>query len=346
MTLFRKATKTQSRLRMALYGVSGSGKTYSALAIATGLGGKIALIDTERGSASKYASRFDFDVLEMQPPYSPARYVEAIRAAEAEGYNILIIDSLTHAWSGQGGALEMVDNAAKRSQSQNTYTAWRDVTPEHNKLIDAMVSSKCHIIATLRSKAEYVLEPNRNGKMEPKKKGMAPIQRDGLEYEFDVVGEMNADNELIVQKSRCEALSGQVVSKPNGQVSDMLRAWLTDGAPIAPPTSTPGAPSPVKPAPNGKHEVMTEAQAIAAANSAPAVAYAPAYTVTRFTNPQRLSAALDALGAMRATADNAPAVKEAVKGYADEFGIDLTGVASLNDALKRVRTAIEYAALS
>lgn len=231
MTLFKKATKTQSKLRMALYGVSGSGKTYSALSISSGLGGKIAVIDTERGSASKYANRFNFDVLDMQPPFAPANYVQAIKAAEAEGYDIIIIDSLTHAWSGTGGALEMVDNAAKRSQSQNTYVAWRDVTPQHNALIDAIIQSKCHIIATMRSKSEYVLEPDQRGKMMPKKKGMAPIQRDGMEYEFDLVAEMSADNEMIVQKSRCEALTGAVVSKPNGQVSDALRKWLTDGEP-------------------------------------------------------------------------------------------------------------------
>lgn len=230
-SIFKRATKTQSKLRMALYGVSGSGKTYSALAIATGLGGRIAVIDTERGSASKYASRFEFDVLDMQPPFSPASYVQAIKAAEAEGYDILIIDSLTHAWSGTGGALEMVDDAAKRSKSGNTYVAWRDVTPQHTALIDAIVQSRCHVIATMRSKTEYVIEKNSNGKDMPRKMGMAPIQRKGMEYEFDVVAEMTIENDLIVQKSRCEALTGLIVSKPNGQVSQALRDWLTDGAP-------------------------------------------------------------------------------------------------------------------
>lgn len=229
MTMFRKATKTQSKLRMALYGVSGSGKTYSALAIASGLG-RVAVIDTERGSASKYAGRFEFDVLDMQPPYSPARYVEAIRAAEAEGYDVLVIDSLTHAWSGSGGALEMVDNAAKRSTSNNSYVAWRDVTPQHNMLIDAMIQSRCHIVATMRSKTEYVME-TRNGKQVPVKKAMAPIQRDGMEYEFDIVAEMTAENEMIVQKSRMESLSGAVVAKPGAPVAELIRGWLSDGAP-------------------------------------------------------------------------------------------------------------------
>lgn len=231
MSLFQKATKTQSKLRLALYGVSGSGKTFSALAIATGLGGRIAVIDTERGSASKYADRFDFDTLDMQPPFSPSAYVNAIKAAEAAGYDILIIDSLTHAWSGTGGALEMVDNAAKRSQSNNTYFAWRDITPQHNALIDAITSSRCHIIATMRSKVEYVIEKNDKGKDSPRKVGLAPIQRDGVEYEFDIVAEMNIENEMVVQKSRCEALARAVFSKPNGQVSGLLRVWLNAGAP-------------------------------------------------------------------------------------------------------------------
>lgn len=240
MALFKKATKTQSKLRMALYGVSGSGKTYSALSIATGLGGRIALIDTERGSASKYAGRFTFDVLEMQPPFTPASYVQAIKAAEAEGYDVLVIDSLTHAWSGAGGALEMVDNAAARSSSKNSYTAWRDVTPQHNALVDAILQVRCHVIATMRSKTDYVQERDeRSGKMMPRKIGLAPVQRDGMEYEFDVMGEMDMGNNLIVQKTRCEELSGKVFSRPNGLVSDILRAWLSDGAPKTEPVTQP-----------------------------------------------------------------------------------------------------------
>lgn len=230
----KKATKTQSKLRMAIFGPSGSGKTYSSLAIAKGLGGKIAVIDTERGSASKYADKFDFDVIELET-FAPQTYAEAIKFIESQGYDIIIVDSLTHAWSGRGGALEQVDNAAKKDQSNNTYTAWRTVTPKHNDMVDAIVGSKCHIIATMRSKTEYVLESytGKNGqtKQAPKKVGLAPIQRDGMEYEFDVVGEMNMDNELVVSKSRCDALTGGVFEKPNGKVSDILKAWLSDGAP-------------------------------------------------------------------------------------------------------------------
>jgi len=227
---FVKATKKESKLRLALIGSSGSGKTYSALAIATGLGGKIAVVDTERGSASKYADKFNFDVLELDS-FSPERYVEAITAAAQAGYQILIIDSLSHAWSGKDGALEMVDRAAKKSQSGNTYTAWRDVTPKHNEMVDAIVQAPLHVIATMRAKTEYVLETNERGKQVPRKVGLAPVQRDGMEYEFDVVATMDADNNMIVEKSRCEAMSGQVYAKPNGQVSEILNRWLSGEKP-------------------------------------------------------------------------------------------------------------------
>ena len=229
---FTKATKRQARLRMALIGPSGSGKTYSALAIASAMApsGKIAVIDTERGSASKYAGIFAFDVLELET-FAPETYAQAIAAADAAGYDVLIIDSLSHAWFGKDGALEQVDRAAKRSSSQNSFTAWREVTPHHNAMIDAILQCKAHVIVTMRAKTEYVMETNEKGKSVPRKVGLAPVQRDGLEYEFDVVADMNLDNDLIVSKSRCPAMSGQVVNKPGENVAKILMTWLTDGAP-------------------------------------------------------------------------------------------------------------------
>ncbi len=233
MATFRKATKQQAKLRMALIGPSGSGKTYTALKIATQLGDRVAVIDTERGSASKYADKFEFDVLELDS-FHPQRYIEGIQAAEAEGYDVLIIDSLSHAWAGKDGALELVDKAAKRMQSSNTFAAWRDVTPLHNALVDAMLQSRLHLIVTMRAKTEYIVEKDeRTGKSVPRKVGLAPVQRDGVEYEFDVVADMDLDNTLIVSKSRCEALNGAVIAKPGKEVADTLKAWLTDGAPEA-----------------------------------------------------------------------------------------------------------------
>lgn len=233
---FTKATQMQGRLRMALIGPSGSGKTYTAMNIGQHLGLRVAVIDTERGSASKYASLFNFDVLELDT-FSPQTYVQAIQAADAAGYDVLIIDSLSHAWSGKGGALEMVDAIAKRSQSPNSFGAWRDVTPIHNQMVDAMLSCRAHVIATIRSKTEHVQEKDERGKTVIRKVGLQPVQRDGLEYEFDVVADLTQDNELIVSKSRCPALSGVMVSKPGKEVADTLRTWLEGGAPLPPEPS-------------------------------------------------------------------------------------------------------------
>lgn len=226
--MFKKATKTQARLRLALIGPSGSGKTYSALSIAKNLGESIAVIDSEHGSASKYADLFNFDTCELTS-FHPQNYINAIQAAEE--YDVLIIDSLSHAWMGRDGTLEQVDRVAKRLQHSNSFAAWRDVTPLHNQLVDTMLACPNHLIVTMRSKTEYVVEANEKGKMVPKKVGMAPVQRDGLEYEFDVSGELNLDNELIISKSRCSSLTGQVIAKPGAQMALVLKEWLNDGAP-------------------------------------------------------------------------------------------------------------------
>lgn len=229
---FQKATKKQSRLRMAIDGPSGSGKTYTALTFAQALanGGRVAVIDTERGSASKYADLWAFDVLELET-YDPRQYVEGIEAAEAAGYDVLVIDSLSHAWEGARGVLELHDDATKRDRAGNSYTAWKDVTPIHRKMVDAILQSRCHIIATMRSKTEYVLVTDDRGKTAPKKVGMAPVQRQGMEYEFDVVADMDIDHNLVVSKSRCPAVADAVVNKPTAAWFATLAAWLKDGAP-------------------------------------------------------------------------------------------------------------------
>lgn len=235
---FQRATKAQARLRMALIGPSGSGKTYSALAIAEHLGDRVALIDTEHGSASKYARRFNFDVLELAPPFDPRRYVEALRAGVAAGYDVVIIDSLSHAWMGQGGALEMVDKAAARNQqgASNSFSAWREVTPIHNQMVEGLVQAGCHLIVTMRAKQGHVQEyDEKQHKTVIRKVGMEAIQRDGLEYEFDVVADMDMDNRFIVSKSRCEAMAGLIVEKPGKDVADILAAWLSDGEPLPAP---------------------------------------------------------------------------------------------------------------
>ena len=240
--MFKKAVKYGAKLRMALAGPAGAGKTWTALTLATALadGGSIALIDTERGSASKYADIFQFDVMELDT-FHPDKFVAGIHDAEQAGYSVLIIDSLSHAWNGSGGLLEIVDAITKRSQSKNSFNAWGEATPIHNRLVDAITRSSLHIIATMRSKIEYVVEMGSNGKTAPRKVGTAPIQRDGFEYEFDVFADLDIENTLIVQKSRCPALSGAVVAKPDAKVANILKTWLSGDLAPVPVTEAPQA---------------------------------------------------------------------------------------------------------
>lgn len=233
--VFKKATKEQAKLRMGIIGPAGSGKTYTALVTARNLvpDGKIAVLDTERGSASKYADIFEFDVCELES-FHPENYIKTIQAAEEAGYDVLIIDSLSHAWAGKDGALELVDKAAARERG-NSFAAWRHVTPLHNAMVDAIIGARLHVIVTMRSKVEWVIEKDERGKSVPRKIGLQPVQRDGLEYEFDVVADMDLNNNFIVSKTRCPALRGSVIHCPNEEPAKTLRAWLSDGVPVVEP---------------------------------------------------------------------------------------------------------------
>lgn len=225
--MFQKATKTQARLRFAMCGPSGAGKTYSALKIAQHLGKTVAVIDTEHGSASKYADLFDFDVCNLED-FHPSKYMEAIKAAGHAGYDVILIDSLTHAWFAE---LEIAGKG---------FDGWKNVRPLERALIDAMLASPAHIIATMRTKTEWVLESyiNKQGKecVAPKKVGTAPIQASGIEYEFDLAGEIDLNHLLTISKSRCPELSNTTHLNPGQELAEIMLAWLTDGAP-APETA-------------------------------------------------------------------------------------------------------------
>lgn len=273
MPAFKKAIKHEAKLRLALAGPAGSGKTYTALSLASLLAGDkpVAVIDTERGSASKYADLFSFDVLELES-YHPDRYVEAIQEAVSAGYGVVVIDSLSHAWNGHDGLLELVEQLGKRKYNGNSFKAWGDVKPVENRLVEALTASSVHVIATMRSKTEYVVEQNDRGKATPRKVGTAPIQRDGFEYEFDVFGEMTQDNELIIHKTRCPALTNALIAKPGKPLADTLRIWLS-GAPTPTPVKAerplpeltpisqverPAAPAPTPaPAPKPQNAALT-----------------------------------------------------------------------------------------
>lgn len=224
---FTKAVRKSAKLRLALGGPSGSGKTKGALNIATGLGGKIAVIDTERGSASLYSNEFAFETLDLTPPYSPERFIEAIETAEKAGYDILIIDSATHEWDGSGGCLEINERLAASKYRNNTWSAWSETTPRHRAFIDKMIQSPLHLIVTVRSKTETA--QGTDGKV--KKVGTKLEQRSGLEYEFTVVFEMDHGSyNAVVSKDRTQLFQEPAkISKDTGK---KLLAWLESGEPV------------------------------------------------------------------------------------------------------------------
>ena len=225
-----RATKCRAKLRLGMSGPAGSGKTYSALLIAHGLGGRIAMIDTEHGSGDLYADLLPegYDVLQLTPPYTPARYIEAIQALEAAGANTIIVDSLSHAWSGEGGSLDRHGKIADRSG--NSWQAWRQVTPEHNALVEALLQSPCYVIATMRAKTEYVQDKDeRTGRQIVRKIGLAPVMRDGIEYEFTIFMELDSQHMAHVGKDRTRLFDGMIF-RPDEQTGRELLAWLDSGA--------------------------------------------------------------------------------------------------------------------
>lgn len=224
---FTKAQRKKAKLRLAITGPSGSGKTTAALNLATGLGGRIAVIDTERGSASLYSDMTDFDALELDAPYSPERFVKAIDAAEKAGYAVLIIDSLSPEWTGVGGCLELVDEIAKAKYKNNSWSAWNDITPRHRALIDRINASGMHVIVTMRSKTETA-QVEENGRKKVVKLGMKAEQRDGIEYEFTVVLELSHDGHYAAaSKDRTGKFADPARLTPAH--GEMLAAWLESG---------------------------------------------------------------------------------------------------------------------
>jgi hypothetical protein len=222
---FVKATKRKAKLRLAVYGPSGSGKTFTSLRIATGMGGQIAVIDTERGSASKYADRFDFAVMELEDR-TVEGYARAIREAGQGGFNVLIIDSLSHGWH---ELLDEVDKIAKSKYRGNTWSAWSEGTPKQRMMVDEILNSPMHIIATMRSKTEWTQERDKNDRVKPVKVGLAPEQGKGIEYEFDMLMEMSTEHIALVAKDRTGKFQDKPIEKPGEDFGKELVAWLEDG---------------------------------------------------------------------------------------------------------------------
>jgi len=223
----RVSKRSQARIRIAMQGPSGSGKTYSSLLLAYGLVGdwsKIAVIDTENQSADLYAHLGSYNVISMGTPHTPEKYLEAIKLCETAGMEVIVIDSLTHEW-------EMLLEAHS-SMPGNSFTNWGKITPRHNSLINKILSSTAHIIATVRSKQDYVLT-EKNGKQVPEKVGMKGVQRDGLEYDFTIVFDVNIKHYAIVSKDRTGLFVGEPDFKITSETGEIIKNWCLSSEPLA-----------------------------------------------------------------------------------------------------------------
>ena len=220
-SMFQKATKKQSKLRLALFGVSGGGKTYSALRLAKGLGGKIALIDTEHGSASKYSDRFDFDVCNLDKPT-----INNILMCmdQAKSYDVLIIDSLTHAWN---ELIQEVDKIAKAKYGGNSWSGWADGNKKQTELINAILSFPGHVIATMRAETNWTTTVNDKGKMVPVRIGEAPKQGKQIEFEFDMLMQISQEHQAVVLKDRTGKYQDEcfIIDEKLGED---LKLWLSE----------------------------------------------------------------------------------------------------------------------
>jgi hypothetical protein len=236
MVQIRKARRSATKLRLLLTGPSGAGKTWGALQIAKGMGGKTVVIDTEEGSSDLYDHLHDFDVIDLRPPFSPERYIEAIKAAEAAGYEVIVIDSVTHCWSGPGGCLEILEDVAKAQFRGNTWSAFSVITPRWRAFVDAILRSPAHVICCGRSKTETA-QVDDHGKKKVAKLGMKLEARDGLEFEFTCVLDLIHDGHYAtVSKDRTGLFAGD--PKPiTPATGERLAAWLAGGTPAAKPPS-------------------------------------------------------------------------------------------------------------
>ncbi len=253
--MFRPAERKRAFLKIGIFGPAGSGKTASSLLIAYGITkdwSKIGLVDTENGSGELYAGATiggvtigQYQVARISHPFEPVKYITAINHAVKAGLQVLILDSISHAWQGEGGLLDLQGKIA--GKTGNSYTAGREVTPLHNRFVETMLQSRIHLIATLRAKQEYVLEQNEKGKTAPRKVGLAPIQRDGMEYEFTTVFSIGGDHIATAEKDRTNLFDGKYLV-PSPEVGKTFKEWL-EAAPSETPKEPPAEPTPETPDP-------------------------------------------------------------------------------------------------
>ena len=234
------ASKSKSYMRVALQGASGSGKTYSALRLAFGLtrNDNIAIVDTENGSAHLYSSLGNYQVLQLTAPFTPERYKEAIDVCIANGIETIVIDSLSHEWEGNGGILEMHGS----STGSNSFANWAKITPRHNALIQHILNTPAHVIATLRSKQEYALKKDDRGRSTPEKLGMKPIQRDGIDYEFTTVLSVDMNHKAVAVKDRTGLFPLYTSFTITEEVGKRLLQWSREDVATTNAVQQPAAP--------------------------------------------------------------------------------------------------------
>lgn len=231
---FAPAVKPQTFGRIALGGPSGSGKTLSALKIAAALGGRIGVIETAHGQAAQYADEIDFEVCPPLTFCSPEVLVSALADCAARSFGVVVIDSFSLFWSGNGGVRDQADDATKAGAGGKD-AAWREVRPRERRMMDALFSYPGHVIVTLRSKTHYVPEADEQGRYFIRRLGGKPEGRDGIEYEFGLTATLEADHTLVVTKALSADLASEVVNRPGEEFGAKVRAWLEAGTPMTPP---------------------------------------------------------------------------------------------------------------
>src|SRR4029079_14978737 len=226
MMQLRKATRKKAKIRLGLSAVSGGGKTYSAILIAKGLCGdlnKVAIIDTENGSADLYAHLGNFNVLPLTAPFTPERYIEAIKSCEKAGMEVIIIDSISHEWDGKGGCLEIVESLGGK------YQDWAKVTPRHQAFLEAILHSPSHIITTVRRKQDYEMVKDGNGKIRVEKGGLREITREGFEYELTINLELDTQHNASASKDRTGLFMGKPAFVPSEKTGEIVALWCEQG---------------------------------------------------------------------------------------------------------------------
>jgi hypothetical protein len=226
------ASRKKAKIKLALQGPSGSGKTMSALLIGYGLCGKwnsIAVIDTENHSAELYSHLGNYNVVNIGSPYTPEKYCEAIKLCENSGIEVIIIDSISHEWEGSGGILDIHSNMVG-----NSFTNWSKLTPRHNEFIQTILQSPCHIIGTIRSKQDYVLQ-EKNGKMVPEKVGLKGVTREGMDYEFTVVIDIDIKHNASASKDRTQLFAGKPDFRITSETGSKILEWCNSGLAIQEP---------------------------------------------------------------------------------------------------------------